>query len=87
MARIAFFEKQEPVKVGEKMVCQCGLSKNFPFCDGSHLTTKDEEATKLYQYVNGEKMVIGEMKQEGSCCSGGHCHDDDEGCGCGHNHE
>ena len=85
MARIAFFDKHEPVDVNGKMVCQCGLSENFPFCDGSHAQTSDEDSMKLYQYVNGEKVVIGEMKQSSGCCGGG-CHDD-EGHGCGSHEE
>ena len=40
MARIVKKEDQEPmeVKVGgeSKWICMCGLSKNQPFCDGSH---------------------------------------------------
>jgi len=28
----------------------CGLSKNQPFCDGSHKLTKDEESGKVYAY-------------------------------------
>lgn len=34
----------------EQWLCKCGLSKNQPFCDGSHKLTSGEEAGKLYWY-------------------------------------
>ena len=31
-------------------ICACGLTRNFPFCDGSHKAARSEEAGKLYVY-------------------------------------
>ena len=31
-------------------ICMCGLSKNQPYCDGSHKTIAPEEEGKVYEY-------------------------------------
>ena len=40
------------IKPQEKSVwiCMCGLSKNQPFCDGSHAKVAGEEDGKIYEY-------------------------------------
>jgi len=62
MSRIVKHEAKKPmeVKVGNesKWICMCGLSKNFPFCDGSHHKTDDEEAGKVYKYTDGKRTEV-----------------------------
>ncbi len=63
MARVVLKRDKGPkeIKPQEKYVYigMCGLSKNQPFCDGSHKLTLDEEEGKIYQYFNdGKKKEI-----------------------------
>ena len=53
MRKIIKSDKQPlEIKPQEKSVwiCLCGLSKNQPYCDGSHKGTRDEEDGKTYEY-------------------------------------
>jgi CDGSH-type Zn-finger protein len=58
MARIVKLEATGPVKIdpaempeGKPLfICACGLTKKFPFCDGSHKPTRDEEPGCCYRY-------------------------------------
>ena len=50
---------------GDVAVCLCGLAESYPFCDGSHRATEDEDDGVRYKYENddsdGERREIAEM--------------------------
>lgn len=70
MPRLVQFDANGPIEIppqeGSVWVCACGLSQNFPYCDGSH--TKCERAEtdpqKIYVYDEKRRRVI-EEKDKG----------------------
>ena len=43
-------EEEMDAQGGNIAICMCGLSANYPFCDGSHQSTHDEEEGERYKY-------------------------------------
>lgn len=43
---------------GDIAICLCGLSSNYPFCDGSHRATHDEASDAVYRYESGKRREI-----------------------------
>lgn len=39
---------------GDIAICLCGLSADYPFCDGSHQQTEDEEDGVRYKYESDD---------------------------------
>lgn len=63
MARLVRHDASDPHRVdesdidpdkGDIAICQCGLSEEYPFCDGSHRGTIDETPGLLYRYENDD---------------------------------
>jgi CDGSH-type Zn-finger protein len=63
MARMIRHERNLPYEIPEGTelplyICACGLSKNKPFCDGSHRRTKDEAAGETYVYDENARVPV-----------------------------
>lgn len=49
---------------GDVAVCQCGLSAEYPFCDGTHRATHDEEDDVRYRYEREDGELIRHVVDE-----------------------
>ena len=75
MSRLVELEGDGPRKLepddidpekGDVAVCQCGLSNEFPFCDGSHRQVEDEANGVCYTYdEDGTRRRVERVVHEG----------------------
>ncbi len=63
MARLVRHEEQRPYEIAAGIelpiyICGCGLSKNKPYCDGSHKKTRAEAMGEVYEYDDAGNMKL-----------------------------
>ena len=63
MARMVKHERNSPYEIaaGTELpvyICACGLSKNKPFCDGTHRRTRDEDQQGEYVYDEAGRVKV-----------------------------
>lgn len=65
MGRLIRHDRAQPYQLKPEDVqeavylCACGLSRNKPFCDGSHKRTRGEEEGALYLYdAEGNRVQV-----------------------------
>jgi len=64
MARLVEHDAKEPMEIKPQKrsvwVCACGISRNFPICDGSHRKVRDEPPGELVRYdADGRRVDQG----------------------------
>ena len=64
MPRLIRHDATGPIKIDPQdkpvFICGCGLTKNFPFCDGAHKACKSEKPDVLYTYNKDKDSIIDE---------------------------
>lgn len=68
MPRLVRHTLNGPIKVEPSdkhlWICGCGLSSNFPFCDGTHKRCTEEKPGMIYVYDPHTKQIVEERADE-----------------------
>jgi CDGSH-type Zn-finger protein len=64
MPRLVRHDHTGPIKIEPQdkpvFICGCGLTQNFPFCDGTHKQCVNEDSKTIYVYDKSRTKVIEE---------------------------
>lgn len=77
MPRLVRYEGTGPIKIEPQdkpvWICGCGLTRKFPFCDGTHKICREEASGKTYVYSDDRTVVgVREETEEDRRTVGGH---------------
>ncbi len=68
MPRLVRHDLTAPIRIDPQdkpvFICGCGLTKNFPFCDGTHKVCKQERPDRLYVYDAEKERIVEEQPLE-----------------------
>ncbi len=68
MARLIRHDACDPIKIEPQpkaiYICACGLSQNFPYCDGSHSAARREQAGTLCVYDKTRTEIVEERTDD-----------------------
>lgn len=71
MSRIVQLHNQSPLVINKDemeddnvFVCRCGLSNDWPYCDGSHAEAADEPEGTVVKYHREDGQLVREDAEE-----------------------
>jgi len=68
MPRMIYHDQNGPQEVPPSeqsaWICMCGLSQDYPFCDGAHKQARQEDPDKIYVYDKARQTVVDEHATE-----------------------
>lgn len=68
MARLIRSDRDGPIRIDPQdkpvFICGCGLTGDFPYCDGSHKHCKNEKPGNIYKYDPKTKAIKSQLPDD-----------------------